>query len=93
MGIAVNRAVNVQVNPNTAREILENARKAKRMARMFRGVNVSIQTTTGQEVHASDVASACDIKAGELIRSYVKEMTPDEIVYNAHKIANFQRKR
>jgi hypothetical protein len=82
---------NVMIN----HEVLAEASKAKRMATMFRGVQTAIPVQhNGQTVivQSSEIAQACERCKNELIEDFVSGLTSDEVISQAYRIVNIQRR-
>ena len=78
------------------RTLLIKASAAKRMANLFRGQTVSIPVEVNGrtvQVHSSDITRACDLAKQDNLVEFCQNLTAEEVVENAHRIANVQRHR
>lgn len=75
--------------------VLAEASKAKRMATMFRNVQTAIPVQhNGQTVivQSSEIARACESCQRELIEEFVSTLDANEVISQAYRIVNIQRR-
>ena len=77
-------------------DLMVKATAAKRMATMFRNASVTIPVEVNNrmvEVPSADIAASCEKCHRELIEDFVSGLTTEEVISQAYRIANAQRRR
>ncbi len=73
---------------------LDKARKAKRMERLFKGVDVTIPVDVNGrtvQITSESIADSCARQKNEHFEEFVVSLSAEEVIQKAYQIVNFQR--